>query len=166
MCFDAADEGNGKATDDPNKESRGRFDRVGKVSRCFRVSRKDGFRAGYTSLTAVHYTHGVRWQKIETVTGPFLETADYLSTRRKSSDRLPKRQSIDRPTDQPTCVYSLPIPRQRFRELRDSHDKAMEDMAAAVEAKERAHVEAMNDLERKFLTEKGNLQKVILYIVL
>lgn len=35
-------------------------------------------------------------------------------------------------------------------------------MAAAVEAKERAHAQGMNDLERKFLTEKGNLQKVTL----
>lgn len=33
-------------------------------------------------------------------------------------------------------------------------------MAAAVEAKEQAHVQEMNDLERKFLTDKGNLQKV------
>lgn len=42
----------------------------------------------------------------------------------------------------------------------------MEDMAAAVEAKERAHAQAMNDLERKFLTEKGNLQKVIVIYLL
>lgn len=36
----------------------------------------------------------------------------------------------------------------------------MEGMAAAVEAKEQAHVQEMNNLERKFLTDKGNLQKV------
>eukprot|EP00903_Cladosiphon_okamuranus_P009004 g8613.t1 len=47
----------------------------------------------------------------------------------------------------------------RFRELRDSHNKAMEDMAAAVEAKEQAHAQEMIDLERKLLTDKGNLQK-------
>lgn len=48
----------------------------------------------------------------------------------------------------------------RFREMRDAHDKAMEGMEATVEAKEKAHEQEMNDLERKFLTEKGNLQKV------
>lgn len=37
----------------------------------------------------------------------------------------------------------------------------MEDMAAAVEAKEQAHAQEMIDLERKLLTDKGNLQKVI-----
>ncbi|CAM9681580.1 unnamed protein product [Pylaiella littoralis] len=47
----------------------------------------------------------------------------------------------------------------RFRELRDSHNKAMEDMAAAVEAKAQAHAQEMIDLERKLLTDKGNLQK-------
>lgn len=44
--------------------------------------------------------------------------------------------------------------------MRDSHNKAMEDMAASVEAKEKAHAQELTDLERKFLTEKGNLQKV------
>ncbi|CBN75068.1 sideroflexin 2 [Ectocarpus siliculosus] len=47
----------------------------------------------------------------------------------------------------------------RFRELRDAHDKAMEDMAAAVKAKEQAHAQEMIDLERKLLTDKCNLQK-------
>ncbi|CAM9838370.1 unnamed protein product [Ectocarpus fasciculatus] len=47
----------------------------------------------------------------------------------------------------------------RFRELRDAHDKAMEDMAAAVKAKEQAHEQEMIDLERKLLTDKCNLQK-------
>lgn len=50
---------------------------------------------------------------------------------------------------------------RRFRELRDSHNKAMEDMAAAVEAKEQAHAQEMIDLERKLLTDKGNMQKVL-----
>lgn len=44
--------------------------------------------------------------------------------------------------------------------MRDSHNKAMEDMAAAVEAKAQAHTQEMIDLERKLLTDKGNLQKV------
>lgn len=48
----------------------------------------------------------------------------------------------------------------RFRELRDSHNKAMEDTAAAVKEKEQAHAQEMIDLERKLLTDKGNLQKV------
>eukprot|EP00904_Undaria_pinnatifida_P006154 jgi/Undpi1/2669/HiC_scaffold_13.g06047.m1 len=47
----------------------------------------------------------------------------------------------------------------RFRELRDAHNKAMEDMAATVEAKELVHVQAMNNLERKLLIDKGNMQK-------
>lgn len=47
----------------------------------------------------------------------------------------------------------------RFREMRDAHDKAMEDMKGMVEAKEKVHEQEMNDLERKFLTEKRNLQK-------
>lgn len=50
---------------------------------------------------------------------------------------------------------------RRFRELRDSHNKAMEDMAATVEAKGQAHAQEMIDLERKLLTDKGNLQKVM-----
>lgn len=33
-------------------------------------------------------------------------------------------------------------------------------MENAVEAKEQAHVQEMIDLERKLLTDKGNLQKV------
>lgn len=37
----------------------------------------------------------------------------------------------------------------------------MEDMAAAVEAKEQAHAQELIDLERKLLTDKGNLQKVM-----
>lgn len=45
--------------------------------------------------------------------------------------------------------------------MRDSHNKAMEDMAAAVEAKEQAHSQELIDLERKLLTDKGNLQKVM-----
>lgn len=45
--------------------------------------------------------------------------------------------------------------------MRDAHDKAIRDMTAAVEAKEKAHVQEMNDLERKFLMDKGNLQKVV-----
>lgn len=49
----------------------------------------------------------------------------------------------------------------RFRELRDAHNKAMEDMAATVEAKELVHVQAMNNLERKLLIDKGNMQKVM-----
>lgn len=44
--------------------------------------------------------------------------------------------------------------------MKESHEKAMEDMAAAVEMKEQMHVQAMNDLERKYLTDKANLQKV------
>lgn len=44
--------------------------------------------------------------------------------------------------------------------MRDAHNKAMQDMAATVETKENEHVQAMHDLERKFLTDKGNLQKV------
>lgn len=36
----------------------------------------------------------------------------------------------------------------------------MEDMAATVEAKELVHVQAMNNLERKLLIDKGNMQKV------
>lgn len=49
---------------------------------------------------------------------------------------------------------------RRFRELRDSHNKAMEDMAAAIEAKEQAHAQELIDLERKLLIDKGNMQKV------
>ena len=45
--------------------------------------------------------------------------------------------------------------------MRDSHNKAMEDMAATVETKEQVHAQQMIDLERKLLTDKGNLQKVI-----
>lgn len=60
------------------------------------------------------------------------------------------------------CLYSRKKNEPtRFRELRDSHNKAMEDMAAAVEAKEQAHAQEMIDLERKLLTDKGNLQKVM-----
>ncbi len=36
----------------------------------------------------------------------------------------------------------------------------MEDSAAAVKEKEQAHAQEMIDLERKLLTDKGNLQKV------
>lgn len=51
-------------------------------------------------------------------------------------------------------------PRRRFRELRDAHNKAMEDMATEVEAKEHVHVQEINTLERKLLIDKGNMQKV------
>lgn len=57
-------------------------------------------------------------------------------------------------------LFRRPPVNRRFRELKDSHDKAMEDMENAVEAKEQAHVQEMIDLERKLLTDKGNLQKV------
>lgn len=54
FCFRASDEGHGKTADDPNKEPRGRIDCVGKVSGCCRVSRDDGFQAGYM--------YGLSWQ--------------------------------------------------------------------------------------------------------
>lgn len=47
----------------------------------------------------------------------------------------------------------------RFRELKRSHEKAMEDMTAEMEAKERAHAQEINSLERKFLTEKSAMEK-------
>ena len=56
--------------------------------------------------------------------------------------------------------FVLWSPRQRFRELRDAHNKAMEDMATEVEAKEQVHAQEINNLERKLLIDKGNMQKV------
>lgn len=44
--------------------------------------------------------------------------------------------------------------------MRDAHEKSMEDLAADMEAKEKAHAQKIHDIERKFLIDKGNMQKV------
>lgn len=57
------------------------------------------------------------------------------------------------------------MPLRRFRDMRDSHEKTLGDMEATLEAKEETHAEELKDLERKFLMDKGEMQKVAKRVV-